>query len=214
MTYLTNIAVVPTVSHAVEATRERMVEFGRLMFDRRLTDASGGNLGVRLDDVILMTSRYAGSKWQWHLRPEQVLLFDLAGNKLDGEGDPSREFKVHHKLLTEFSPTGTAVVHAHPRNVLVFCTTEKPMPPVLDCTQKFGEIPCLPFTPAHSAQLAEQIAAAMRGQEGRIAKQAAAVMAARHGMFILANSLDAGYDALERLDNNAYCVLFSKLLTG
>lgn len=200
------------MSDSIKVMRQQIAELGATLYQRRLTDAAGGNISARVDEVIVVTPRYAGSKYQWRLRPEQVLVLDLAGNKLEGEGEISREVKVHQKLLTEFYPTGTAVVHAHPLNVLVFCAAEKPIPPVLESTQKFGEINHVPAAPAHSAELAESIATALRGQEERIKKQAAAVMAPRHGLFVLGKDLPAAFDAVERIDGNAYCILFSQIL--
>jgi len=202
------------MSDTIEIMRQQIAELGATLYQRKLTDAAGGNISVRVGDVIVITPRYAGSKHLWRIRSEQVLVLDLEGNKLEGEGEISREIKVHRKLLTEFYPTGTAVIHAHAHNVLVFCAAEKPIPPVLESTQKFGEIKHVPAAPAHSTELADNIAAAIRGQEERIKKQAAAALAPRHGLFVIGKDLPAAFDAVERIDGNAYCILFSRMLSG
>ena len=72
----------------------------------------------------------------------------------------------------------------------------------------------VPAAPAHSTELADNIAAAIRGQEDRIKKQAAAALAPRHGLFVLGKDLAAAFDAVERIDGNAYCILFSRMLSG
>ena len=79
------------VSPAVEAVRTRITEFGRMLFERQLTDAAGGNISARVrddrvGDVICITPRYSGQKFQWRLQPEQVLVFDLQGNRLARRG--------------------------------------------------------------------------------------------------------------------------------
>ncbi len=201
------------MSSAVAEMRAKIAELGALMFDRRLTDMAGGNISARVGDVICITPRYAGSKFRWRLRPEQVLVVDLHGKQLDGEGEASREAKVHVRLLNEF-PDGGAVVHGHARNALVFCAAAQPIPPVLEDTLKFGEIKVAEFAPAHSPQLAENILAVLRGQESRIRTQAAAVVAPWHGLFVLGKDLDAAVDALERIDTNARCILLGRLLTN
>jgi L-fuculose-phosphate aldolase len=160
---------------------------------------------------VCITSRYSGSKWQWRIRPEQVLVTDLQGKLLDGDGELSRESSVHFKLLNEF-PDGTAVIHAHPRNVLVFAATRQPIVPTLESSLKFGLIRVAEFAPAHTPDLAEHIAAEMRGQEASIRKQAAAVIAPWHGLFALGKDLDAAFDAVERIDINAYIILNSRNL--
>jgi L-fuculose-phosphate aldolase len=192
--------------------RRRLAEVSALAFERRLTDAAGGNLSVRVGDKIVMTPRFAGSQWLWRLRREQILVLDLEANKLEGEGDVSREVKVHKKLLTEFYPDGTAVFHGHPRNVLVFCAAERPIPPVLYSTQKFGVIEHVVDAPAHTQELADNIAARIRPQIERVRKQAAAVLAPKHGLFILCKDLEAGFDAAERIEGNAYCILMGRAL--
>jgi L-fuculose-phosphate aldolase len=182
-----------------------------MLFERCLTDASGGNISARVGDKICLTPRFAGSKQQWRLRPEQVLVVDMQGNLLDGEGGLSRESSVHLKLLNEF-PEGTAVIHAHPKNVLVFVAACQPIVPVLESSLKFGTVTVAKFAPAHSKFLAEHIAAEMRGKEAALRKQAACVIAPWHGIFVLGKDLDAALDAVERIDVNAYIILNSRSL--
>ncbi|MDW8064551.1 MAG: class II aldolase/adducin family protein [Anaerolineae bacterium] len=193
--------------------RQRIAEIGALMYTRNLTDSAGGNISLRVDDVILMTPRYAGSRYLWRLRPEQVLVLDLSGNRLDGDGEVSREVRVHLKLLTEFYPDGAAVVHGHARNALVFCSLGRPIPSMLSVTDKFGEIQVVEDAPAHSQQLADIIGAAIAKQLERVRKQAAAVLAPRHGVFVFARDLESGFDALERIEVSAYCALMARLIS-
>ena len=195
------------MSQSKQELKELIVAYGQELFDRNLTDAAGGNIGVRIEDIILMTPRYAGNLFHWKLNQEQILTLDLEGNKLEGEGEVSREAKVHVKLLTEFYPEGTAVVHAHARNVLVFCAAVKPIPPTLHATEKFGEIIQIPDEKAHSQSLADAVANGIRPQIDRLAKGAVAVMAPKHGLFVIATNIYTGFDTVERIDTNAYCLL-------
>jgi L-fuculose-phosphate aldolase len=191
----------------IKETKQLIVNYGQELFDRNLTDAAGGNLSVRIEDQILMTPRYAGNLFHWKLKPSQILTLDLEGNKLEGDGETSRETKVHVKLLNEFYPEGTAVVHAHARHVLVFCAAEKPIPPTLHATEKFGVIPLIPDEKAHSQELADAVTTGIRPQTDRLAKAAAAVLAPKHGIFLIAKDLHIGFDSVERIDTNAYCLL-------
>jgi L-fuculose-phosphate aldolase len=193
-----------------QSTRERICEIGRLLYDRRLTDAAGGNISVRIDDHICITPRYAGSQFQWRLNPDQVLVTDHDGNKLEGNGELSRESKVHFKLYREF-PDGNAVIHCHAEHVLDFCAAGVPIVPVLESTLKFGEIGLCAFAPAHSKELADSITAELHNKEKALKIQAAAVMAPWHGLFVLGKNLDAAFDAAERIDGNARILLTSSL---
>jgi L-fuculose-phosphate aldolase len=198
---------------AVQAMRAKIAELGAMLFERGLTDVAGGNISARVGDLICITARHSGGKFRWQLRPEQVLVTDMAGDKLDGDGEISREAKVHFKLLNEF-PDGNAVVHAHARNVLVFCAAGVPIPPVMECTVKLGEVRLVPFAPSGSVALADNIFEGLRGQEDRIRKMAAAVMAPWHGLFVLGKDLDAAFDAADRIDTNARCILLGQALTS
>lgn len=197
----------------VEEMRVKIARLGKLLFDRFITDAAGGNLSARVGEVVCITARYCGQKYQWNIRPEQVLVVDMNGNKLDGEGDISRESKVHLKLYRDFQD-GNSVIHCHPRNVLVFCAAGKPIQPVIEGTWKFGEIKVVPYAPAHSARLSDDIADALRGQDARIRKHAAAVIGKYHGLFVLAKDVDAAFDAAERIENNARIILLNSALAS
>jgi L-fuculose-phosphate aldolase len=194
--------------------RKLLADVGAMMLQRRLTDLAGGNISMRLEDKIIMSPTYAGTKKFWQLEPEEVLVLDLEGNKIDGDGEISRETPTHIKLLKNFWPDGKAVIHAHPHNILVFCATRQTIPPVLEGTQKFGEIQFAKYANggSHSEKLAANVVEALRGQEKRIAQQAAVVMAPWHGVFAVGKDLHMVLDAIDRIENNAYCILMGKLL--
>jgi L-fuculose-phosphate aldolase len=196
---------------AVAAMRARVAQIGALLYERYLTDAGGGNITARVrtdaGDVLCMSPRYSGSRHLWRLTPDDVLVVSLDGQILAGGGELSRETKVHLTLHNTFGAHGSAVIHAHARNVLVFCALNRPIPPVLEQTRKFGTIPVVGYAPAHTQNLADNIAAAIRGNESRIEKQAAGALAPWHGLFVMGKDLEAAYDAVERIDTNAYILM-------
>jgi len=199
-------------SDLIPQTRRKIAETGRMVFERHLTDAAGGNISVRVDDsTVCITPRYSGSRRHWQLQTNQVLVSDLHGNKLDGDGDVSRESKVHYRIYQEF-PDAQAVLHSHARNVMVFVASGQPIEPVLEATLKFDTIPVTTFAPAHSEKLADAIVEGLRGKDEAIRKYATAVMAPWHGLFVVGKDLDAAFDLTERIDTNAFCILMSRLL--
>jgi ribose 5-phosphate isomerase B len=200
-----------TQNELISQTRKKIAETGRLVFERHLTDAAGGNISVRVDDSVCITPRYSGSKRHWQLQPNQVLVSDMLGNKLDGDGDISRESKVHYRIYQEF-PDAKAVLHSHARNVMVFVASGQPIEPVLESTLKFDTIPVTKFAPAHSDKLADAIVEQLRDKDEYIRKYATAVIAPWHGLFVVGKDLDAAFDLTERIDTNAYCILMSRLL--
>ena len=196
----------------VVAGRALVARIGRFLFDRHLTDAGGGNISLRVGDVFCMSPTLAGQNKQWQLAPEDVLVVSERGEILQGDGGLTRESAVHFGLHKNFSDYGTAVIHAHPRNLLVFACANMAMPPVMEATRKFGCTPVIEYAPAHSPKLGERIVATMRGREAMIAKHAAGALAPWHGLFLMGKNLQAALDAVERLDTNAYMMLMAERL--
>jgi len=201
---------------AMANARRMMARVGKIMLDRNLTDLAGGNISVRIDDRVLMSPSYAGTRKFWELKYEDVLVLDLDGKLLEGDGKISREMPVHLKLLNSFYPGGSAVIHSHARNIMVFCAACRPIPPVLEYCYKFGEIKVVEYARGgtQSRKLAENVYAGLLGQESRISKQAAAVIAPWHGLFAVGKDLQSTLDAVERIEVNAHCILLGASLQG
>lgn len=202
------------MDHQINEMRALIAEASTRMFIRHLLDMAGGNVSVRVEDKLCITPRYSGIRYHWNLGLEDVMVVGLDGSIIEGKGELSRESKVHLKLHRTFSEVGTAVVHAHARNLLVFAAMARPLPPVLEATRKFGEVPVINFAPSHTADLSDHVVEGIRPQVERIRKQAAAVIAPYHGVFVMGNDLDGAVDAVERLDTNAYCILMGQLIGG
>ncbi|MBE0690402.1 MAG: class II aldolase/adducin family protein [Anaerolineae bacterium] len=201
-------------TNSLDEMRAIIAETGKRLFDRHLLDMAGGNISARVGEVVCISPRYSGMRHHWSLRQEDVMVIALDGTILEGSGELSRESKVHLKLHQEFGDAGTAIVHSHARNMLVFAAMARSLPPVLEATRKFGEVPVIDYAPAHSAQLSEYVAAGIRPNVDRIRKQAAAVIAPYHGLFVMGKDLDSAADAVERLDTNAYCIMMGQMIGG
>ncbi len=199
---------------AVDQMRERIAELGRMLFDRHLTDACGGNMSARVGDLICLTPSQAGQKKQWQIEAEDVLVVDLDGKILDGKGKLSRESNIHLGLLRKFHTYGTGVIHAHPRNLMVFVAMAQEMPPVLEANMKYGTVPCLEYAPATTIELSVKVIAAFEGLTETVKNHAAGVIAPWHGLFLMGKDIEAAFDAVERFDTNAYCYLMARQAFG
>jgi len=183
------------------------------MFERRLTDISGGNVSALDGDDIVISPRYAGSRQHWRLAPEELLCGPYATDALLENPRFSREGKMHLAIYRNF-PDVKGVIHAHPFHVQPFVVACRPIEPVLEATQKFGVTEVIPAAPAHSDALADNVVAGLRGKEERIRKQAVAVLIPYHGIVVAGKDLLATVDALERIDWNAWCILAAKWLAA
>jgi L-fuculose-phosphate aldolase len=195
----------------MENVREQLAYIGRMLFERRLTDTAGGNISARQGNRIFISPKYSGSKRHWQLDPEEFIEGEIGGNEVLNHPMFSREGKTHVAIYLNF-PDVQGVIHAHPFHILPFCAAGKTIEPMLEQTQKFGVIQLVKAAPAHSAELAENIVAGLRGQEKAIQTQAAAVLVPQHGIIVAGRDILAAVDALERIDWNAWCILAQRLL--
>jgi L-fuculose-phosphate aldolase len=154
-----------------------------------------------------------GSQRQWQVDPDDFLLVDMDGNKLEGDGEISRETLMHLSVYKAFPKAG-AVVHSHSKNIQVFVAAEVPIPPMTEQTDKFGPIGYARHAPQHTQELGDVVVDALKPHEAVLDKHPLAVLLPRHGSCIVAQDLDAAYDTLERIDRAAYYALMSRLLPG
>ena len=199
----------------ITTAREVIAAFGAELYRRFLTDSTGGNLSIRIHDAIIMTPKCAGARWHWQLKPNQVLVLDLEGNIRTGEGEISREVRTHIALLHRFYPEATSVLHSHPRHIMAFCAAEQPMPAVLESTKPLGTLALCRYAPSESQALADAVLEYMLLHENSLSQNGTITcMAPRHGLFVLARDIYAGYEVTERLDSNAFCILQAGQLGG
>ena len=70
----------------VQAGRALVAHVGRMLFDRHLTDACGGNISLLLMMSIACHQRWPGHMRQWQLDAEDVLVVSKHGEILEGAG--------------------------------------------------------------------------------------------------------------------------------
>jgi L-fuculose-phosphate aldolase len=140
------------------------------------------------------------------LKTEDILSGTLDSDQLINHPLFSREGKAHLAIYQNF-PNCHAVIHAHSFHIQPFAVAQKPIPPVMEATEKFGIIQVIAYAPAHSADLAKNIVDGLRGQDDRIKTQAAAVLMPRHGIILAGRNLLTTVDALERIDTNCWCIM-------
>ncbi len=201
------------MSENLLAVRTHIAELGRLLYQRGLTDTAGGNISARAGNCVCMTPKYAGGKSHWDLRPVQVLVLTPGGEKLEGEGEVSREALVHLRLYELFVSAG-AVVHSHAPNTLVFGAIGRPIPPVLEYVQRLGPVGLARYAPTHTAALAANVAEALEGYGRQADPYAAATIVPGHGLFVVARDLDTAFDISERIEITARTVLLGAMLAG
>ncbi|MGM9927046.1 MAG: class II aldolase/adducin family protein [Bacillus sp. (in: firmicutes)] len=189
--------------------REELCRVTRLMFDRFMTNAAGGNISVKVSkDHWIMTPTLMSQDKHCRLTPDDIIVIDRDGNVLEGNGRVTREFNMHIAVYDE-NPHIGAVVHGHPKECMVFASLGVDLPHVCEATRKLGHVPCLEFAPATSPELAAHVRqfAAERRNDVPVA-----ALLREHGVIVADKTLVKAYDMLERLEYNAYAYMQGTIL--
>src|SRR5574342_290126 len=106
--------------------RARLVEASRILEREELFDTFG-HVSLRLPetDQILITPSMAPGV----VGPENLIVIDLRGKKLAGEGEPVLEHWIHTSIY-RLRQDVQAVVHAHPLLPVAFTLADEPLKPM------------------------------------------------------------------------------------
>ncbi len=94
-----------------ERARADIIEISHRVYGKGWVANHDGNLSVRVDDDRVVATPTSVSKGD--LRPEQLILVDLSGKKLEGTRRGFSEFALHLAIYRA-RPDVKAVLHAHP----------------------------------------------------------------------------------------------------
>ena len=194
----------------MQSAQEQIAYVAKMMFDRKLTDISGGNLSCRCEDKIFITPTRAGQLYHWNLSPDQIISASIETDELLKNPLHSKE-SISHLLAYRAFPQITGIIHAHPFNILPFCVAKQPIQALLKSTQILADrFELIDETPMYSKEQGEEIVAKLRSHEEKMKNFGAAVLMPDHGVFVVGPTLFWALDILERLEYNAYCQLTQK----
>ena len=196
-----------------ENERRIMCEVVKVMFDRNLTNAAGGNLSERMnDDHFIMTPTLMAQQQFCDLEPEDILVVDKALNVIEGRGRVTREINMHMAIF-EVSRDVRSVIHAHPKEAMVFACLGWEIEHLCENTVKLGKVETLPFSPATTEELAQTVKTYMEGRKEELSKHPVAALLNKHGLILAdKDGLKAAYDMLERIEFEAYVNIQARLL--
>lgn len=136
---------------------EDLITYSRVLYERKLIHATGGNTSVRDGDFVWISQ--TGAKLG-ELSEAEVVKVDLQGNVLSGSA-PSKEMGMHLAMYRARAQA-KAAIHAHPTFSIALSTllteeTEDAVPPYTAAFYvRAGRVPMIPYHPsgAHSLHVA------------------------------------------------------------
>ncbi len=138
----------------LERERTLVAEFGRKLLAEGLTRGTGGNLSV-IDRGRGLVAVKPSAVEYLETGPEDIAVVDLKGRQVEGPWKPSSETPMHLALY-RWRPDVGAVVHAHSPFATTLACLEREIPPVHYLVTLAGpSVPCTPYVPFGSQELAE-----------------------------------------------------------
>lgn len=168
----------------LEDERTTISNLGRQMIEQGLTVGTGGNISARSGDHVAISP--SGIPYR-DIEPEDVPVVDLDGEHVEGERDPSSEFRMHTGIIRDRDDVG-GVVHTHSPYASTFASLGEPIPASHYLIAFVGDqIPVARYETYGTADLAEASLDAL-GDEYN------ACLLKNHGVIAVGESVDAAFE--------------------
>lgn len=188
-----------------QALRRELVRTGRELYRQGMMAGPAGNLSARLDEQRLLIT--PSGKPKGRLRTGDLLVIDLQGELLQGDGRPSSETAMHLAIYRRY-PAVRAVCHAHPLKATALAAAHQPIPAdaLPEALFALGSIPVVPYLPAATPALGEAVADALADGDG--------ALLLNHGAVTIGTSVMAAMGKMEILEALAGTAIHTHLLGG
>lgn len=182
----------------MEKERLQLIEFGKKLVNANLTKGTGGNLSVfdRENGHIAITP--SGIDF-FEIKPEDIVILDLEGNKIEGEKVPSSEWEMHlipYRTRTDID----AVIHAHTMYATILGCLHWDLPATHYMIAVAGPtVRCAEYATYGTHELAVNAAKAMEDRN--------AVILANHGILAGSRDLLNAFNIVEEIEycSEIYC---------
>ncbi len=185
--------------------RQKIVQIGRLMYEKGWVAANDGNISVRLGGDRLLVTPTGVSKGM--MSPDDLVICDLQGCPLEGAGQCTSEILMHLTIY-EMRPDVTAVVHAHPPVATGFAVAGRALDLGLlpEVVIGLGCIPLAEYGLPGTSELSEALRPYISGYD--------ALLMANHGAVCYADDLWKAFFRMETVEHFARITLVAELLGG
>lgn len=180
-----------------------LVQFSRLLYERGLVHAEGGNTSIRIDNDVWITQTGAVLG---RLTENDLTQMSLRGDVLSG-GKPSKEWPMHLSIY-EARPDDNAIIHIHPTYSIAYSTllTEPSLDAVPSYTsalyRRAGRVPMIDYYPVGSPELHEAITALAPHYYYSILMR-------QHGITVAAPNLSKAMGIVEEIEQCCHIALLT-----
>ncbi len=159
---------------------------------------TGGNVSARDPETGLVVIKPSGVRYE-ELRPEHLVVVDLAGAQVEGDLKPSSD-TASHLYIYRCRPDVGGVVHTHSPYATAFAALGRPIPVYLTAiADEFGgPIPCGGFALIGGEQIGQVVVESIG--------DSSAVLLKNHGVFTVGKTGEAAVKAAVMVEDVARTV--------
>jgi L-fuculose-phosphate aldolase len=181
--------------------RHAVAEYGKKLITSGLVKGTGGNISLTNPEKTLLAITPSGVPYEG-LTPEDVVVVDLEGTRVDGQLKPSSEMAFHLALIKQRSDI-KAVVHTHSEHATALACLRWELPPVHYLIGSAGRmVPLAPYATFGTQALADNIC--------QVIGSGNAVLMANHGLVTVGKNLRKAFNVAELVEYVAKVYLISK----
>lgn len=184
--------------------RQHIVDIGRRMYDSGLVAASDGNISVRLENGLILTTPKTVCKGR--MTEDMLVVVDTDGKKQRAEErHPSSELPMHLAVY-RLRPDVQAVVHAHPPFGTGFAVANKPLdePLLSEVILTLGCIPLTAYGTPSTHEVVDSLTPYIPHHD--------ALLLANHGAVSYGPDLELAYARMETLEHFAKITLIARMI--
>ncbi len=188
---------------SLEAQRAEIVKLGRWLHNKGYVAAMDGNISCRVNGGMILATPTCISKGM--MEPEDLVLVDLKGNKLEGNREVSSEIQMH-ALIYRMRPEIRGVVHAHPPTATGFAAAGMALDRALvsEIVVALGSVPLANYGTPGTPELLEALEPFIPGHD--------AILMANHGAVTYAEDVLHAYMHMETVEHFAKISLVAHVL--
>ena len=183
---------------------EKLVNYVKLSWDRKLTESTGGNMSVRIGEEIYITPTYFVKHF---LTVDDISIINFNGEKINNKKiEFSSEYKMHLRLYKERKDI-KSIFHAHPRYALILtiCKEKLNIRYFPESIENLNNIIYIPYHAPGTDEFADSfIEGARKGSNVFILKN--------HGVTVCGSSIEAAFATLENLETCCFAWVTMKLM--
>jgi L-fuculose-phosphate aldolase len=190
----------------IKAISKKIAQAGKELYDNGLVKGTSGNISAMIPSSDMFMIKPSGARLSL-LKPEELVLVDLEGNKISGKRDVSAETPMHAAIY-KTRKDAQAVVHTHAPTATAFGIAGKEILPLqIEMFMLLPKaVPIVPFKQPGSTALAEAVRKKIADYD--------AVILENHGVVTVGSTIEAACSLNEMVEEAAKIQLTVMMLSG